>query len=488
MINYLLYALIILAAISLAVLANHVLTLRKQLSELQLAESLIKQQLHDAQQNEDSLKQLICDAQENAQQQREQHLTSQLKVQELTTIKQGLCSNQDEMKQQLHDALQIERQLREQLLESQLTAQKLATINQGLSSSQAEMKQQFKSLAMEELRAKSLDLQQDNKHQLNSILAPLQQRLSLLDKSVTDNRSAGAANRASVETAIRSMMEKADQIGADAIQLAQALKGDSKIQGDWGEMLLEGLLSRSGLVKGEEFETQSVYEGKRPDVIINFPQEQKLIIDSKVSLTAYNRMMNAETREEHDKQLKLHISSIQTHIKELSEKNYPKLVPGSFSYVLLFMPNEAAYIAAMRHDPSLQDIAQKKNILIISPCNLLIAIKLCSFLWQRVKQERNIEKILKDCHGIYEKFAIFTKTFSQIGKKLGDAKDSYDGAYNQLVTGRGNLTRRFEDLRKLGINPIKTPPADILAEMDSKAHEETLIEPTVEHHPADNAA
>ncbi len=355
------------------------------------------------------------------------------------------------------------------LRESTLMQESLDTRYKELLENHEQMRQQFKILAVEELQQKSHELRDQNKEQLHLLLAPLRERLEQLDDHMTKNRLAGEKNKTVMEELTRHFMEKADKIGADAVELTRALRGNSKLQGDWGEMILESILSHAGLRKGVEYDTQCNFKNAkgdnlRPDLILSYPQGQRLIIDAKVSLTAYTRLVNSYDDDEREQQLKLHLQSVRGHIKELAAKNYPTVVPDSFPYVLLFIPNEGAHIEALQAAPELLEEAQRQHILLASPTNLLMSVKLCYYLWQRERQNKNLEHIVKECAEIYHKFITLINCFAQIDKSLAKVKSHYDDAYKLLATGRGNITHRLDQLRQLGVTPSKQIPEDILSE------------------------
>ena len=238
------------------------------------------------------------------------------------------------------------------------------------------------------------------------------------------------------------------------------MKGDSKMQGDWGEMVLETILENSGLRKDEEFfiqENTKDENGKnfRPDVIVRFPEGRSVVIDSKVSLTAYTDALAAETDEERERLMKSHAQSVRKHIDELAEKDYSKLVDDAIGFVLMFIPNETSYIAAMKQQPDLSRYAYQKKIIIISPSNLLMALQLAYNLWQYDRQNKNVEKIVKTAADLYDKVATFEDTFTSIGDLLTRLSGTYDKAKKQLYDGTGNVMRRVESLKNLGVTPKK---------------------------------
>lgn len=322
------------------------------------------------------------------------------------------------------------------------------------------MKAQFEALANEVLEKKSVSLQDTSKVLLGSLLVPLKEKMEGFEKAVHEGREKGIANKVALEKLIENMMKQTQKIGEDAVNLTHALRGNSKIQGDWGEMLLESILEKSGLRKGEEYEVQANVksdsgENFRPDVIVRFPEKRSIIIDSKVSLTAYVNYMSCEDENEREKYKKEHLLSIRRHVDELSEKDYGKFVKESIGYVLMFIPNEASYILALQNDSSIANYAYAKKIILINPTNLMMALQLAFNLWQSERQTRNVEEIIRRSNDLYDKFVVFTETFMKIEDGLNKASDAYNRAYKQLSVGNGNIVRRLEGLKELGLTPRK---------------------------------
>ncbi len=391
----------------------------------------------------------------------------------------GISSRRESDRKQQESLLaQKEAQLRAEHLEEKLQQQKEGYEErlQELRLTQEKAREQFQALANEQLIQKSENLQQQNKEQLGSLLSPLADQLGKLNKSVQDARVQDAESKTQLNSHLRQLMERTEQIGSDAVELAQALKGNNKVQGDWGEMVLESLLTHSGLRKGIEYDTQvsiDVGGGKqlRPDLIVKFPQGQKLIIDAKVSLTAYSRLVQATDEQSRLQEAKSHSLSLRQHIKEIAQKDYIEL--GDFPYVLLFIPNEAAYIAAITQSPELLEEAQQSRILLISPANLLMAIKLCYSLWQQHRQVDNIQHIVDDCGKIYDKFVTFLAKMDQVESSLEKAHAHYEEAHKYLCTGRGNIIARFEKIKGLGVTPNKSIPEKHLSQTETLIEEET---------------
>lgn len=351
------------------------------------------------------------------------------------------------------------RHLREQLTGAQESHRReLAEQERRWEESRKAMTEQFKTLAGEVLAERSTQLKADNGEQMGNILRPLREQLEGLGKMVRETREADAAGKASLETVMREMMAQTRRIGEDAVNLIHALKGDSKKQGDWGEMILESLLEGSGLERGVHYVVQEsvrTEQGEllRPDVVVHFPNAKSVIIDSKVSLTDYVRFAEAEDEAARKAALKAHIASIRKHVEELAAKQYDKHVKESIGYVLMFIPNEASYIAAVREDPTLIHDAFRRQILVVSPTNLLMALQLAYNLWQNDKQQKNVEEICSCATKLYEKFSDFHTAFSSVGDKLKAAQDTFETAQKRLCEGKGNYLSRVDKLRALGISP-----------------------------------
>ena len=317
---------------------------------------------------------------------------------------------------------------------------------------------QFKSLAADTLAERGRQLKQANNEQMSAIIKPLQSQLEGLGRAVADARAAEAKNKASLDAVIREMMKQTRQIGTDAVNLTHALKGDSKKQGDWGEMILEQMLENSGLKRGEHYVIQEEVRDEnnhrlRPDVVVRFPRERSVVIDSKVSLTAYARYMAADNDAERDAALKEHVASVRKHVEELAAKDYSRVVQDSIGYVLMFIPNEASYIAAVQAQPELTNEAYRRGVLIVSPTNLLMALQLAFNLWQNEARVQNVEAIFKRAGDLYNKFSDFYSSFEDVGKKLTDATRAFNQAEDRLCRGKGNFVRQVDMLREMGARP-----------------------------------
>lgn len=337
-----------------------------------------------------------------------------------------------------------------------------------------ELRESFQSVATEIIRERTKDLNE----RAEETLKPLRDDLQRFGKQVSETYQEESRERFSLKNEIKSLVERSQAISEETTNLTKALRGDSKVQGDWGEMILERILERSGLRKGEEYFVQETLRdeagklittednrgGLRPDVIVRYPNSGAMVIDSKVSLTAYSRYLSADTEEVRAMALREHLQSIRKHIDELSRKKYEEHVSGAANFVMLFIPNEPAYSLALTHEPNLWEEAYAKNVVLINGTNLIAALRMAQDMWQRERQERNIQLILEKATGLYDKFATFTETFLEVGKKLQSASSAFDQARGQLSEGRGNLVRRVEQLKELGVKTNKTLPAALASD------------------------
>lgn len=373
------------------------------------------------------------------------------------------------LKEQMASERQYAAQMRQE--NDRQWAEKMEALRQEMQRMTAEQQK----AAAEQLAAKQSALQENNRLQMDELLKPIKEQFADFKKSVEDSKTQNEVNKKELQStfeatmklfqqeqqqAVTSLKEQTSKIGSDAANLTKALKGDSKLQGDWGEMVLETILENSGLRKDEEFfiqENTKDENGKnfRPDVIVRFPEGRSVVIDSKVSLTAYTDALAADNDADRDRLMKAHALSVRKHIDELAEKDYSKLVDDAIGFVLMFIPNETSYIAAMKQQPELSRYAYQKKIIIISPSNLLMALQLAYNLWQYDRQNKNVEKIVKTAADLYDKVAGFEDTFTSIGDVLSRLSTTYDKAKKQLYEGSGNVMRRVESLKSLGVTPKK---------------------------------
>ena len=388
---------------------------------------------------------------------------------EVQSMKQSHASEVQSLKAQMENERQYAAKLRAE--SDQQWAQKLENLKQEMHRMTIEQQR----VAAEQLAAKQSALQENNRLQMDELLKPIKEQFADFKKSVEESKTQNEVNKKELQNtfeatmklfqqeqqqAVSSLKEQTSKIGSDAANLTKALKGDSKMQGDWGEMVLETILENSGLRKDEEFfiqENTKDENGKnfRPDVIVRFPEGRSVVIDSKVSLTAYTDALAAGSDEERERLMKAHALSVRKHIDELAEKDYSKLVDDAIGFVLMFIPNETSYIAAMKQQPDLSRYAYQKKIIIISPSNLLMALQLAYNLWQYDRQNKNVEKIVKTAADLYDKVATFEDTFQGIGDLITRLSGTFDKARKQLYDGSGNVMRRVESLKGLGVTPKK---------------------------------
>lgn len=320
---------------------------------------------------------------------------------------------------------------------------------------------EFKNLAQEIFEEKSKKFTEQNKNNLTDLLNPLKEKISEFQKKVEDTNKQGIERNSSLSQQIKHLSDLNKQITKEAENLTKALKGDSKAQGNWGEVILERILEKSGLQKGREYETQvSVTndEGKRfqPDVIVHLPDDKKIIIDAKVSLTAYERFSSQEDNDLKISELKTHIQSVKTHVKSLSEKNYQSLYDiEGLDFVLLFIPIEPAFTLAVQNDSELFNDAYARNIVIVSPTTLIATLRTISSIWKQENQNKNALEIARQGGALYDKFQGFTEDLLSIGKHINNTQSTYQDAMKKLAEGNGNLVRKTEQLKKLGVKTTK---------------------------------
>lgn len=320
---------------------------------------------------------------------------------------------------------------------------------------------EFKNLANEILEEKSKKFTEQNKVNIGEILAPLRERIGEFQKKVEESNKEGAERNASLVQQIKHLSDLNKQITKEAENLTKALKGDSKTQGNWGEVILERILEKSGLEKGREYETQVSEVGEdgrryQPDVVVKLPDNKHIIIDSKVSLTSYERFASGENEDEQLADLKAHITSIKAHVKGLGDKNYQNLYGfEGLDFVLLFIPIEPAFTLAVQHDPELFNEAYSKNIVIVSPTTLIATLRTISSIWKQEYQNKNAIEIANQSGALYDKFQAFTEDLIGIGKHLTSTQKAYQDSMKKLSEGTGNLVRRAENLKKLGAKASK---------------------------------
>lgn len=340
-----------------------------------------------------------------------------------------------------------------------------------LATQQEQLRKDFELLATKILDEKSEKFTIQNKENIKQILNPLQEKIQVFEKKVEDSQKESISMHSALKEQLLGLKDLNQQMTKEATNLTKALKGDSKMQGNWGELVLERVLEKSGLEKDREYFVQQSFtleDGSRvmPDVVLHLPDNKKMIIDSKVSITDYNRYINAEddTKELH---LKAHLNSIKKHVEQLSAKNYQDLYDiESPDFVLMFIPIEPAFAVAINEDNTLYNKAFEKNIVIVTPSTLLATLRTIDTMWNNEKQQRNAIEIARQAGALYDKFEGLVKDLTGVGKKIDAAKSDYSAAMNKLVEGRGNLVTSVEKLKKMGAKAKKALPEAILKRAD----------------------
>lgn len=333
---------------------------------------------------------------------------------------------------------------------------------------QEKFTKEFENLANKILEEKSNKFTEQNKENMKNILSPLQDKIQLFEKKVEDTHKESIDYHAALRQQILGLREMNIQMSKETINLTKALKGDSKMQGNWGELVLERVLEKSGLEKGREYEVQQAFtneDGNRvfPDVVINLPDGKKMIVDSKVSLTAYEKYINEENDSLKLGYLKEHVLSIKRHVEQLGNKNYHDLYQiESPDFVLLFIPIEPAFAMALNEDSNLYNKAFEKNIVIVTPATLLATLRTIDSMWTNQKQQENALEIARQAGALYDKFEGFVSDLIRIGKKIDETKTEYTGAMSKLVEGKGNLIVSAEKLKKMGAKAKKALPENII--------------------------
>ncbi|MFC6267021.1 DNA recombination protein RmuC [Frigoriflavimonas asaccharolytica] len=338
-------------------------------------------------------------------------------------------------------------------------------------------KTEFENLANRILEEKTEKFTLQNQTNLKTILDPLQEKINLFEKKVENTHKESIDYHAALRQQIIGLQDLNQQMSKETLNLTKALKGDNKIQGNWGELVLERVLEKSGLEKGREYEVQKSHtneDGNRvlPDVVINLPDGKKMVIDSKVSLNSYERYINEEEEIQKNIHLKEHVSSIKRHVEQLGNKNYQNLYQmESPDFVLLFIPIEPAFAIALNEDTYLYNKAFEKNIVIVTPSTLLATLRTIDSMWSNQKQQENAFEIARQAGALYDKFDGFVGDLMKIGNKIKDSKSEYDNAMNKLVEGRGNLITSVEKLKKMGAKAKKALPENIIARATSEEEE-----------------
>jgi DNA recombination protein RmuC len=406
-----------------------------------------------------------------------------------------------EAAEQLRSALSTERELRERAVsqagllttevaqlrmqldgEREQTQEKLVL----LSDAKAALTEQFKNLANEILEDKSKRFTEQNQVNLGLLLDPLKTKISEFQNKVEDVYVKEGKDRSALAEQVRQLMDLNQALSSDAKNLTQALKGSSKAQGSWGELVLERVLEASGLREGEEYVVQGSHtreDGTRalPDVVIHLPQERSLVIDAKVSLTAYEEFSNSDQDAERTSLSKQHMDSMRTHIKNLSEKKYQELYTlNSLDFVLMFVPVEPAFMLAISSDRDIFMDAWRRNVLLVSPSTLLFVVRTVAHLWRQEAQSQNAKEIAKRGAELYDKLVGFVTDMNALGDRLKQAQNEYDDACGKLYRGRGNLVKQADKLLRLGVKPSKVLPVSVLEQMGGEDSAMTMVESAID--------
>lgn len=323
----------------------------------------------------------------------------------------------------------------------------------------AALRAEFKAMSVEMMRTQGDSLREQHIHSLEALLKPL-------GNDIERFRTQFVTGHASLDRYIKDLVAQTATLGKEAEDLAKALKGNTKMQGNWGEAVLANLLAASGLTEGRDYTLQHRVSDKQgsvaiPDVVVHLPGNRNLIVDSKVSLKAFTEYVSADDAIEQERLLREHVRSVRQHIKELAAKDYAKLVPDSIGYVLMFIPGEAAYVAAVTADPQLPTEAYSRQVILINPTNLLMALQLAYNLWQSELQSRSVSEIYASAEKLYKKFTTFAQNFVKIGNGIEQLQRTYSDAHRQLSTGRGNIVSQLEGWKKKGLNPPSAMPKEL---------------------------
>ena len=387
---------------------------------------------------------------------------AELQAQSESALSIGLRTERD---QALQKAIRLEAELDSERKQGLGRIESLNEAKEALTS-------QFKNLANEILEDKSKRFTEQNAASLDALLKPLQTKLTEFKEQVSNSYGNEARERFALKSEIERLANLNLRMSDETRSLTQALKGDSKVQGNWGELVLESILESSGLRKGEEYLVQDSHtqtDGSRlqPDVVVKLPEGRSLVVDSKVSITAYAR--HAETTDPivAEQELAAHIQSLRQHIQGLSGKNYSSLYGiGSVDFVLMFVPIEPAFLLALKTAPNLYQEALAKNIVLVCPSTLMATLRTVAHLWRQDHQNRNALEIAKQCGTLYDKFVGFVEDLEKLGQRLDQAQTSYHDAFNKLKSGKGNLIRTAEKVRELGVKPSKNISTPLLDSSD----------------------
>jgi len=396
------------------------------------------------------------------------------RIQELDAERQQLHEKRDELLQsQEHLTRELARVTATLNNEREQMPEKLAL----LEAAKKQLSDTFRALAGDILEEKGSKFAEHSKADLGHLLEPLKEKLQEFQEKVDQIYISDTKGRTELAGQLKQLMALSERVSDDAKNLATALKGSSKTQGNWGELILERMLEFSGLTEGRDYRVQETHKREdgskaRPDIILNLPESRHMVVDSKVSLSDYQQFVNAVGDEERDGFLKGHLASVRRHIKDLSERNYQELYAlNSLDFTIMFVPIESAFALAISADDKLWREAWDKNVLLVSPSSLLFVLRTVAYLWRQEDQAHNVREIADRGAELYDKFVGFVADLDKVGDRLRLARESFDSAYNKLATGRGNLVRQAEKLRELGVRPTKPLPTDLI----EASREEPLV-------------
>ncbi|MGI6319534.1 MAG: DNA recombination protein RmuC [Bacteroidales bacterium] len=446
-----------------AVLNNELKSSKERLDEISSTLKNLESEKENLQRRDQELNKLIA----------ENNIKIDAQNKEIADKQNRLNSLEENLKAQADELLDIKQKYSAQLEQNKSLNEKLNTQKDEINDLGEKFTKEFENLANKILEEKSKKFSEQNQTNIKQILDPLKENIDSFKKKVEEVYNTESKERFSLSERVKELAQLNEQINQEAKNLTQALKGSVKQQGNWGEMILESILENSGLVRDREFFAQEFIrdeadktvkdeDGRRmqPDVVVKLPDDREIVIDSKVSLVAYERYSNAEDVETQNNELDNHVNSIKAHINDLDLKNYQDHLK-SLDFVMMFIPIEPAYIAAVQHDKELWEYAYRKRILLISPTNLIATLKLIADLWKREQQSQNALQIAERGAYLYDKFVGFVENFEKIGDTIERSQKSYQAALGQLKDGPGNLIRQAEMLRELGVKSKKTIPSSL---------------------------
>lgn len=445
-----------------------------------IRESALSRELDYLRSQQDELKAALRDGEQLRHEQ----------VQQLGEVQQALAAAREKLQllgdvqQQLRDSESSAHAARNELTELKTRLEQerknFAEQLKLLQDAKLDLGKEFENIANKIFDHKQQQFSNTSKSLLENTLDPLRLQLNEFRRKVEDVYEKETADRNRLAGQVLELQKQTQKIGEDAINLAQALKGNSKIQGNWGEVVLERLLEQSGLQKGREYDTQLSFTseagGRRmPDVIVHLPENKDIIIDAKVSLVDYEKYCNADDELERQRYLNAHVASLRNHIKQLSIKDYEKLDGvKSLDFVFIFVPVEAAFLLALQHEPGLSHEAYDRRIILVSPTNLLAILRTVENIWRYEKQNRNAERIAREAGALHDQFVLLLDSLDNIGNYLDKTREAYDTARKRLQTGRGNLVKRVDDIRRLGAKTKKRIDRELVE--DAPLEDEQLLE------------